>query len=291
MQERDKELGPSELLSFNFALNFWIASIAIQELSHEALIMTERTIAKQTRELAVDDDSISITSTTSEAYSSDQEFEVERVLAEKTQDGRKYYLVFWSGYPEEKATWEPRKNIQDPAILDVWRDRKMREDRGIVPAFNVTKFNETIKTLEEAKANRHRRRKAKRKRLGIPVSPSKSQKGRKADDSGSSTEAVEADEEPEDDPGMKRQRKSKKPAQQTARKPPPKVKKPFKVLVTGDKVQELGDSSSELEVASKGQSKRKQNDVAKTRAERGRPAANSPSNVFTHASITVDMQN
>jgi chromo domain-containing protein 1 len=111
--------------------------------------MTERTVAKQTRGLGFDDDSISITSTASEAYSSDQEFEVERVLAEKTQDGRKYYLVLWAGYLEEKSTWEPRKNIQDPAILDIWKGRKMQEEQKIVPAFDLTKFNEKMKKLKD----------------------------------------------------------------------------------------------------------------------------------------------
>lgn len=46
---------------------------------------------------------ISIQSSDEElSYRSDDEFTVERVLAEKLQDGKRLYLLSWTGYPEEE---------------------------------------------------------------------------------------------------------------------------------------------------------------------------------------------
>jgi chromo domain-containing protein 1 len=164
--------------------------------------MTERTVLQKTRPL--EDDAISITSTQSEEYSSEEEFLVERVLAERRgADDKVSYLIFWAGYPEEKSTWEPRKNIQDPAILESWEERKGEETRGTKPAFDVAGFEARIAEIEKARLERHQRRKAKRRRLGIPVSPSEESEagelGAGRPDDSDSSEAVETNELPSDE--------------------------------------------------------------------------------------------
>jgi len=82
--------------------------------------MTERTVAKRTR---LEDDAISLTSTQSEEHDSSQDFNVDGVLAKKTKHGRKIYLLSWTGYPEEKSIWEPRKNIS-AEMLESWNEKK-----------------------------------------------------------------------------------------------------------------------------------------------------------------------
>ncbi|KAH8769584.1 hypothetical protein F5882DRAFT_301843, partial [Hyaloscypha sp. PMI_1271] len=148
--------------------------------------MTERTVVKQSK---VDDDAISLTSTLSSEYGSDDEFSVDRILADKTEGNKKKYLILWDGYPLEKATWEPHKNINDE-ILEVWKERKSRESKGLDPPFDVAEFDALLARLAAEKADRHRRRKAKRKRLRLAVSPAPSD----ADDSDSSVEAIEENE-------------------------------------------------------------------------------------------------
>ncbi|PMD38739.1 hypothetical protein L207DRAFT_390959, partial [Hyaloscypha variabilis F] len=168
--------------------------------------MTERTAIRQSM---VDDDAISLTSTAVSEYDSEAEFSVDRILAEKTQSGKKRYLIFWEGYPLEKATWEPDKNINDE-ILDAWKERKAQESKGLEPPFNVAEFDALLARLAAEKADRRRRRKAKRKRIGRAVSPSASE----ADDSDSSIEAIEQNEVEDMKPGSKRKSKSppKRPA-------------------------------------------------------------------------------
>ena len=164
--------------------------------------MTERTVLRETRALQ-EDDAISITSTQEEEYTSDQEFLVERVLAEKRDANNKVsYLIFWAGYPEEKSTWEPRNNIQDPAILEAWEECKGQEAAGTKPAFDLHGFNSRLAKIELARVERHQLRKAKRRRLGIPASSSEEDAGN-TDDSDSS-EAVESNELPGDDIVAKR---------------------------------------------------------------------------------------
>ena len=180
--------------------------------------MTERTLLKQTR-AEFENDAISITSSQSEQYSSDQEFLVERILAEKKRaDGKIYFLVFWANYPEEKSTWEPKKNIQDPEMLQVWKERKDQESRGLKPTFNIARFDARLQELAEAKADRRRRRKIKRKRLGIPVSPEL--EARRHNDGSDSTEAVESDGPPDDDPGIKKKSKPPQRGKKPSRLPP-----------------------------------------------------------------------
>jgi hypothetical protein len=164
--------------------------------------MTERTVLRETRALQ-EDDAISITSTQEEEYTSDQEFLVERVLAEKRDANNKVsYLIFWAGYPEEKSTWEPRNNIQDPAILEAWEERKGQEAAGTKPAFDLHGFNSRLAKIGLARVERHQLRKAKRRRLGIQASSSSEEDGGNTDSD--SSEAVESNELPGDDIVVKR---------------------------------------------------------------------------------------
>jgi hypothetical protein len=161
---------------------------------------------KRTRAAPLDEDALSITSSQNEEYSSDEEFLVERILAEKRgADNEILYLIYWAGYPEEKSTWEPKDNIQDPDILETWKARKDLEARGDEPAFDVVGFSARIAQIERARAQRHRLRKVKRRRLGIPVSPSASSEYDEvvSTDDSDSIEALEVNELPDDDPGMR----------------------------------------------------------------------------------------
>jgi hypothetical protein len=63
-------------------------------------------------------------------------YAVDRILAEKQEDGSTYYLVLWDGYTEDESTWEPPQNIIDKELLDVWRKRKMQDFYGIESAFD-----------------------------------------------------------------------------------------------------------------------------------------------------------
>lgn len=41
------------------------------------------------------------------------EYTVESILASKSVKSKKMYLVKWSGYPIEEATWEPAANLKN----------------------------------------------------------------------------------------------------------------------------------------------------------------------------------
>ncbi|KAF7956914.1 hypothetical protein EAE96_004238 [Botrytis aclada] len=117
---------------------------------------------------------ISIESTDEEQYGSDHEFIVERILAQKTEDGQRLYLIRWTGFPEEESSWEPRKNILGQTILDAWKTRRTRELQGLDAPYDVEKLELLKKVAEAGKARRARLRREKRKRQGIFVSPHES---------------------------------------------------------------------------------------------------------------------
>ena len=156
--------------------------------------MVERTRNKRTRE-EYEDDFVSVNSSQEEEYGPDQEFLVERILAEKNgDDGRKLYLILWADYPEEMSTWEPRQNIRDSGILTAWKERETQEADGLESPFDLVKFNSRMQQLQQEEGERHRRRKGKR-RLGAPISLEAETRRPQADDS-DSTEAVESDDLP-----------------------------------------------------------------------------------------------
>ncbi|TGO22939.1 hypothetical protein BPAE_0149g00010 [Botrytis paeoniae] len=139
--------------------------------------MTSNQSSKEGRFTSLEEEEIakiSIESTDEEHYGSDHEFIVERILAQKTEDGQTLYLIRWTGFPEEESSWEPRKNILGQSILDAWKRRRTRELQGLDASYDVGKLELLKKVVEAGKARRARLRREKRKRQGLVVSPHES---------------------------------------------------------------------------------------------------------------------
>jgi hypothetical protein len=115
-----------------------------------------------------EDDNESLASSIESDHSENHEFPVDRILAEKKEGGSERYLLQWTGYPIERATWEPEENI-DVSMLEIWKDRKSREASGLDQPFDVKHYEATVKILREERearvAQRNLRREAKSKRL------------------------------------------------------------------------------------------------------------------------------
>ncbi len=61
-------------------------------------------------------------STDDTASSSDGEWEVEDIMAEKTQGGQTYFLIKWKGWPSSSNTWEPEVHLDNcPQVLRRYR--------------------------------------------------------------------------------------------------------------------------------------------------------------------------
>ncbi len=215
--------------------------------------MTERTVAKQTQ---MEDDAISLTSTQESEYDPDKEFIVTRILTERGSSGKKQFLILWADYPEEKSTWEPKDHIS-PEILDVWKERKLRERRGIDEPFDLTGFEAKLILLRKEKELRKKIRKAKRKRLGIPVPTSDSDTPMANQDGSSADEAIE--ENTVDNVPAPRSSKRKSAS------PPKQLKKPFRILVKGSSIRQIEDNSS----GSSGAEPRRKSNPQKPRDEIG----------------------
>lgn len=113
-------------------------------------------------------DDISVTSTP--PSEPQDEYEVERVLAERDFDTQVMYLVKWAGYPLDRCTWEPEDSFCDPQTLEEWRVKKEAITQEKEAPFDVDALIEKIQAIEYAAALRKQRRKEKRIRLGMPVS-------------------------------------------------------------------------------------------------------------------------
>ncbi|RWS05468.1 Chromobox protein-like protein [Dinothrombium tinctorium] len=80
-----------------------------------------------------DDDVLSTASTVSklddneDSTNSENEYEVERVVEKKKQNGKTFYLLKWKGYSEEENTWEPEENVTCSELLKEFEERRKAE--------------------------------------------------------------------------------------------------------------------------------------------------------------------
>ena len=55
----------------------------------------------------------------------EDEYEMEKIVNHKKEDGKLYYLIKWKGYESHENTWEPEYHILDPKFL---RDYKIAKN-------------------------------------------------------------------------------------------------------------------------------------------------------------------
>lgn len=56
-------------------------------------------------------------------------YEVEEILDDKLEKGKKLYFIKWYGYPHSQNTWEPTKNLNCPDLLAEY-ERKKKENKA-----------------------------------------------------------------------------------------------------------------------------------------------------------------
>ncbi|KAG9236133.1 hypothetical protein BJ875DRAFT_240872 [Amylocarpus encephaloides] len=103
-----------------------------------------------------EDDSISLTSTVDSEHSTDHEFLVSCILAEKIEAKKKKYLIRWDGYPEERSSWEPSETIP-LGICSDWNASGNSK-------FDVDGFEQRQDEIADQKEHRRKLREAERQR-------------------------------------------------------------------------------------------------------------------------------
>ncbi|KXH58302.1 chromo domain-containing protein [Colletotrichum salicis] len=121
-----------------------------------------------TDETQPDDDNISINSTLASEHDSDEEWLVEGIRAQIREGGRDKFLVEWTGYPIEEATWEPEENVTNE-LLGEWKDTQAKQARGEEQPFDIVAWQESVVKRHEDKYQRHRKRNTERKKRGIQL--------------------------------------------------------------------------------------------------------------------------
>ncbi len=64
----------------------------------------------------------------SNASDTEEEYEVERILAESVANGTTIYLVKWQNYDDNECTWEPAESFMTPATLADWQRQLANND-------------------------------------------------------------------------------------------------------------------------------------------------------------------
>lgn len=87
----------------------------------------------------------------------EQEYEIESIIGERTNNGEREFLVKWAGYDnEEDNTWEPLRHVEDTQALDIWENRQSQSHiatTGIdidVTSDEPTNYSEAMSSPEAA---------------------------------------------------------------------------------------------------------------------------------------------
>lgn len=102
-----------------------------------------------------------------ESSDPDKEYEVEECLAEKTsKNGKKLYLLRWTGYPIYRASWEPPSlfvHMEEEMLR--WQERKRKIAAGLEQRFDVQAWERDVEQWKrETQARKEARRQKRAKR-------------------------------------------------------------------------------------------------------------------------------
>ena len=109
------------------------------------------------------DDSVSLTSTVSSEKVGD--YEVERILAERRNNGAVEYLTAWKNYQETSHSWEPKQNFNTTDTFNDWDITKIQVAKGLERPFDVKAWEKRCKTIIRETCLRRERRRVKKLRL------------------------------------------------------------------------------------------------------------------------------
>jgi len=60
----------------------------------------------------------------------EENYEVEKVVDDKTEKGKKFYLVKWKGYSDADNTWEPESSLSCPDLVAKYNNSKPKSAKG-----------------------------------------------------------------------------------------------------------------------------------------------------------------
>lgn len=81
----------------------------------------------------------------------DEEYEVEKIVSQRTIKGRRQFLVRWKGYAEDADTWEQEKDLNCPQLIEEFLTEPADDDEPAEKTPKTVKSKHGKKTHKKAK--------------------------------------------------------------------------------------------------------------------------------------------
>ncbi|XP_045458397.1 chromobox protein homolog 1-like [Melitaea cinxia] len=96
--------------------------------------------------------------------SSEEEYEVEKVLNKRTVKGKVQYLLKWKGCKEEESTWERKENLHCEELIKAFENsRKEKEAKAKKPKARASTKKRKLDSEDKSKVSKQNESKKKKK--------------------------------------------------------------------------------------------------------------------------------
>lgn len=92
----------------------------------------------------------------------DEQYDVEKIMGEKIEFGKRFFLVKWKGWAEKDNSWEPEESIECFDLVDIFRD-SCRSVKPKASKQSPVKKAKATKYVKKGKSGSEKRGRPKKK--------------------------------------------------------------------------------------------------------------------------------